>query len=373
MSRRVRRGPIYKKRGRPSTKKQLRGLAILFGLAAIGSISGGVEIATTRSQTKIGASESTIPFAWIALTVICVVLLIVVCALYRKRFLDRAERLNLLINSYREAYQVARTTTDVTAYMDAMKNLRNWERLIAEREKELPNWALKEIKLLPEEQKKTQRNYQWWLRDVIDRAKANAIKDCKGTYKNSNQDKERIYWEFINNVYAGNATFDAETVDAANAAATAVYRATGSFFTPRAPFTLVNSNRSSEKNQSIEALLLNVDAMSGAAFERFCAELLRKNGFGKVKLTQASGDQGVDILAEKGGVQYAIQCKCYASDLGNTPVQEVNAGRAIYGCHVGAVLTNRHFTRGAKEAAAQTHVLLWDRDILIDLIRNAKQ
>ena len=137
MSRRVRRGPIYKKRGRPSTKKQLRGLAILFGLAAIGSISGGVEIATTRSQTKIGASESSIPFAWIALTVICVVLMIVVCALYRKRFLDRAERLNLLINSYREAYQVARTTTDVTAYMDAMKNLRNWERLIAERKKDL--------------------------------------------------------------------------------------------------------------------------------------------------------------------------------------------------------------------------------------------
>ena len=59
---------------------------------------------------------------------------------------------------------------------------------------------------------------------------------------------------------------------------------------------------------------------------------------------------------------YAIQCKCYSSDLGNSPVQEVTTGKLIYNCHIGAVMTNRYFTQGAKIAAEADLVLLWDRD-----------
>ena len=105
-----------------------------------------------------------------------------------------------------------------------------------------------------------------------------------------------------------------------------------------------------------------IDNMPGLDFENWCADLLRRIGYTNVTVTQASGDQGVDILAEKDGVKYAIQCKCYSSDLGNTPVQEVNAGKVFYHCHVGVVLTNRHFTAGARELADATGVLLWDRD-----------
>lgn len=105
-----------------------------------------------------------------------------------------------------------------------------------------------------------------------------------------------------------------------------------------------------------------IDCMEGHAFEFWCADILRKNGFIDVEVTQGSGDQGVDILAKKAGIKYAIQCKCYATDLGNKPVQEVNTGKTIYHCHVGAVMTNRYFTEGAKQAADATGVLLWDRD-----------
>lgn len=108
--------------------------------------------------------------------------------------------------------------------------------------------------------------------------------------------------------------------------------------------------------------LEEIDSMEGHEFEHWCADLLRKIGFQKVTVTQGSGDQGVDILAEKDGIRYAIQCKCYSSDLGNKPIQEVNTGKAIYHCHVGAVITNRHFTPGGKQAAEATGVLLWDRD-----------
>ena len=115
----------------------------------------------------------------------------------------------------------------------------------------------------------------------------------------------------------------------------------------------------------------HIDAMEGHEFEQFIANLLRKLGYQKVEVTPGSGDQGVDVLAEKDDIRYAMQCKCYASDLGNTPVQEVNTGKVIYHCHVGVVVTNRYFTQGAKEAAKATGVLLWDRTKLMALIAQA--
>lgn len=107
-----------------------------------------------------------------------------------------------------------------------------------------------------------------------------------------------------------------------------------------------------------------IDGMEGHEFEYFCADLLEMNSFFEVNVTKGSGDQGVDILAIKDGIKYAIQCKNYASPLGNTPVQEVNAGRTFYNCHVGVVLTNSTFTPGAKALAQATGVLLWDRAVL---------
>ena len=104
-----------------------------------------------------------------------------------------------------------------------------------------------------------------------------------------------------------------------------------------------------------------VDDMDGREFEEWCADLLISNGFINVKGTPASGDQGVDITAQKDDVKYAFQCKCYTSDLGNTPVQEVFAGKCMYDCHVGVVMSNRPFTSGAKVLAEKTGVLLWDR------------
>lgn len=113
------------------------------------------------------------------------------------------------------------------------------------------------------------------------------------------------------------------------------------------------------------------DGMEGHEFENYCADLLRKNGFVNVSVTPGSGDQGVDVIAEKEGVRYAVQCKCYSSALGNTPVQEVCAGKSMYNCHVGVVMTNNYFTAGAKQLAEKNGILLWDRDKLQQMIDSA--
>lgn len=109
--------------------------------------------------------------------------------------------------------------------------------------------------------------------------------------------------------------------------------------------------------------------MEGHDFEYFCADLLRKRGFIEVEVTKGSGDYGVDILAEKEGVTYAVQCKCYTAPVGVKAVQEAYAGRDYYDRMVGAVMTNQYFTAPAVEAAKKLKILLWDRgymDILLE-------
>lgn len=109
---------------------------------------------------------------------------------------------------------------------------------------------------------------------------------------------------------------------------------------------------------------LPMDEMEGADFEVFCAQLLEKRGFTDISLTKASGDFGVDILAQKEGITFAIQCKRYQTPVGVKAIQEVYAGREYYDCMVGAVLTNQYFTAPAVEAAKKLKILMWDRGYL---------
>ena len=112
----------------------------------------------------------------------------------------------------------------------------------------------------------------------------------------------------------------------------------------------------------------SLDLMEGHDFEHFCARLLKSRGFQDVEVTKGSGDYGIDILAEKDGVTYAIQCKCYAAPVGVKAIQEAYAGRDYYDRMVGAVLTNQYFTAPAVEAARKLKILLWDRGYLESML-----
>ena len=110
------------------------------------------------------------------------------------------------------------------------------------------------------------------------------------------------------------------------------------------------------------------DLMEGRDFEFFCADLLQKRGFLDVEVTKGSGDNGVDILAEKDGVSYAIQCKRYDEPVGVKAVQEAYAGRDYYDRMVGVVMSNQYFTKGAVEMARKLKILLWDRGYLEEML-----
>ena len=111
-----------------------------------------------------------------------------------------------------------------------------------------------------------------------------------------------------------------------------------------------------------------MDDMEGHEFEYFCADLLKDNGFAEVEVTRGSGDYGVDILAEKDGITYAVQCKCHTDPIGIRAVQEVYAGRDYYDRMVGVVMTNQYFTSSAVHAAEKLKILLWDRGYVEEMM-----
>jgi restriction system protein len=99
------------------------------------------------------------------------------------------------------------------------------------------------------------------------------------------------------------------------------------------------------------------DEMTPQEYEHFCAALLRETKW-DAQVTRMSGDQGVDIVAQKRGARIVVQCKKYSKPVGNRAVQEVVAGIAHSEAERGVVVATNGFTPAAHALAASNRVLL---------------
>lgn len=102
---------------------------------------------------------------------------------------------------------------------------------------------------------------------------------------------------------------------------------------------------------------LDVLTLSPTDYEHHCAQALSDAGW-SVTVTKASGDQGVDVLAELRGIKAAIQCKRYGKAVGNAAVQQVDAGRRHYRAQLAVVVAPSGFTIAAHALAQSNGVLL---------------
>lgn len=103
-------------------------------------------------------------------------------------------------------------------------------------------------------------------------------------------------------------------------------------------------------------------------FESFCADVLESQGW-KTRLTKSSGDQGIDIIAERGGITMVVQCKKYSAPIGNGAVQEVHAGKGFARADVATVVSNMPFTPSARELANVLGVMLVHHSELMEFDR----
>lgn len=133
---------------------------------------------------------------------------------------------------------------------------------------------------------------------------------------------------------------------------------------------IVNKKRQKEEETSRYNFNKDINSMDGFEFERYVAELLKCNDYINVKVTQASGDHGIDVIADKNGVRYGIQCKRYSAPVGNFAIHEAYSGAAFYDCDKAIVVTNNKFTKSAKVEAKKIGVILWDGDYLYEILNN---
>lgn len=98
--------------------------------------------------------------------------------------------------------------------------------------------------------------------------------------------------------------------------------------------------------------------MNGHDFEHWVAEKLRTMGW-DAKVTSATGDQGIDVVAAKNGYQFGIQCKRLTKPCSNKAVQEVLAGGRYYDLSNLAVSSTSGFTKSAVDLANRAGVFLF--------------
>lgn len=109
-----------------------------------------------------------------------------------------------------------------------------------------------------------------------------------------------------------------------------------------------------ENEQTIKMVVKN-----GIDYENFVEKYLQNLGYNVIR-TPKTGDQGVDLIAEKDNDRKAIQCKYYSRPVGNKAVQEVIAGANFYQCTSAAVISNSSFTKSAQQLAQNSNVELFN-------------
>jgi len=117
---------------------------------------------------------------------------------------------------------------------------------------------------------------------------------------------------------------------------------------------------------------VNLDGLDGTEFEQYVAELLETQGF-HVQHTGRSGDLGVDLIAERREMRYAVQVKRQSQPVSRRAVSDAVAGMAHYNCNAAMVVTNNFFSSGAQELAHSTRCKLVDRNTLAEWMAEANE
>ena len=119
-----------------------------------------------------------------------------------------------------------------------------------------------------------------------------------------------------------------------------------------------------EKNRDVS----NSSNLDGWEYENLICLRLKSLGF-KAEVTPGSGDQGADVLAERAGKTFVIQCKYYSKPVGNKAVQEAFSGQHFYNTNYAVVVTNTSYTKSAKSLADKSKVILLNDKELEKLLR----
>ncbi|GAA2221770.1 hypothetical protein GCM10010360_46470 [Streptomyces nogalater] len=127
--------------------------------------------------------------------------------------------------------------------------------------------------------------------------------------------------------------------------------------------------RAREEARARELSMAEVDALSWQEFERYVAELCRRDGCTQVVVSGRSGDLGADVVGYLAdGRKLVVQCKKYAPhrSVSSQDMQKfVGTARLEHGADVALFVTTcRSFTKAAMGLALRQDIVALHRDLL---------
>lgn len=137
------------------------------------------------------------------------------------------------------------------------------------------------------------------------------------------------------------------------------------------PLTAWSFNRNVEKGD----IMNDFENMDGLEFERLIYNLFVKLGF-RAQITKASGDGGVDIVANYEGLLfkglYLIQCKRWKGKVGEPELRDLYGTVISENALKGILITTSSFSRQAEEFSRGKNLELIDGSKLSELLRAAE-
>ncbi|MFI8504547.1 restriction endonuclease [Streptomyces sp. NPDC085524] len=134
--------------------------------------------------------------------------------------------------------------------------------------------------------------------------------------------------------------------------------------------------RAQEEARARELSMAEVDALTWQEFEKYIAELCRRDGCRDVVVSGKSGDLGADVVGYLAdGRKLVIQCKKYATHR-SVPSQDmqkfVGTARLEHGADVALFVTTcRSFTKDAMGLALRQDIVALHRDLLGSWVKGA--
>lgn len=133
----------------------------------------------------------------------------------------------------------------------------------------------------------------------------------------------------------------------------------------------IQEKEESVTRESIQYQPREFSRLSGEDFEGLLQRLFDAMGYKTQKIGH-TGDQGGDLIANRGDERILIQAKCYRDwSVGNAAVQQVVGALKYYNCNQAKVITTSHFTTEAINLAKANNVDLVSKERLQDLLLNS--
>ncbi|MFF1379043.1 restriction endonuclease [Streptomyces sp. NPDC058308] len=134
--------------------------------------------------------------------------------------------------------------------------------------------------------------------------------------------------------------------------------------------------RAQEEAKARELSMAEVDALSWQDFEKYVADLCRRDGCTRVVVSGKSGDLGADVVGYLAdGRKLVIQAKKYAPErsVSSPDMQKfVGTARPEHGADVALYVTTcRAFTRAALDLAVRQNIVALHRDLLGSWVKGA--